>query len=72
MGTSRQDSAESEFYLVLAADPRCGAAHYYLAEIYRRRGELTAAQQQLQKAVLAATKGLEIAAAKALPMPAYA
>jgi tetratricopeptide (TPR) repeat protein len=52
MGTSRQDSAESEFYLVLAADPRCGAAHYYLAEIYRRRGELTAAQQQLEKAVL--------------------
>jgi len=52
MGTSRQEMAESEFRRVLAADPRCGAAHYYMAEIERRRGELTTAQQQLEKAVL--------------------
>lgn len=52
MGTSRQDSAEPEFHRVLTADPQCGAAHYYLAEIERRRGELTTAQQQLEKAVL--------------------
>lgn len=54
MGTSRQDSAEPEFHRVLAADPQCGAAHYYLAEIERQRGDLTTAEQQLEKAVLGA------------------
>jgi tetratricopeptide (TPR) repeat protein len=52
MNSSRQDAAESEFRRVLVDDPRCGAAHYYLAEIQRRRGEIRLAIQQLEKAVL--------------------
>jgi len=42
------DSAEKEFRAALAADPKNALAHHELADIYRRRGSLDEAIQELQ------------------------
>jgi Tfp pilus assembly protein PilF len=42
------DSAEKEFRAVLVEDPRDSGAHFGLGEIYRRRGRLDDAVNELQ------------------------
>ncbi len=44
----RLDAAEKEYRAALAADPDNASAHRELAEIYRRRGKLDEAAQELQ------------------------
>ena len=44
----RLDAAEKEFRAALAAEPTNASAHRELAEIYRRRGKLDEAAQELQ------------------------
>lgn len=48
LAAGRLDSAESEFHAALTADPKNAFAHRELADIYRRRGKLDAAVQELQ------------------------
>jgi tetratricopeptide (TPR) repeat protein/TolB-like protein len=48
LSAGRLDAAESEFRATLAADAHNASAHRELAEIYRRRGKLDAAAQELQ------------------------
>jgi tetratricopeptide (TPR) repeat protein len=48
LGAGRLDTAEKEFRAALAADPRNALAHRELADIYRRRGKLDEAVQELQ------------------------
>jgi len=48
LAAGRLDSAESEFRAALAADPKNAFAHRELADIYRRRGKLDAAVEELQ------------------------
>jgi len=48
LGAGRLDSAEGEFRAALAADPKNALAHRELADIYRRRGKLDEAVQELQ------------------------
>jgi tetratricopeptide (TPR) repeat protein len=44
----RLDAAENEFRAALTADPENASAHRELAEIYRRRGKLDEAAQELE------------------------
>jgi Tfp pilus assembly protein PilF len=44
----RLEAADKEFHAALAADPNNASAHQELAEIYRRRGKLDDAAQELQ------------------------
>ena len=48
LGAGQLDSAEKEFRAALAADPKNALAHHELADIYRRRGRLDEAVQELQ------------------------
>ncbi len=48
MRAGRLDEAEQEFRAALAAEPDNASAHRELAEIYRRRGKLDDAAQELQ------------------------
>jgi tetratricopeptide (TPR) repeat protein len=48
LGAGRLDTAEREFRAALAADPKNALAHRELADIYRRRGKLDEAVQELQ------------------------
>lgn len=48
LGAGRLDSAEAEFRAALAADAKNAFAHRELADIYRRRGKLEEAVQELQ------------------------
>ena len=48
LGAGQLDSAEKEFRAALAGDPKNAFAHRELAEIYRRRGKLDEAVQELQ------------------------
>jgi tetratricopeptide (TPR) repeat protein len=50
IATSRPNEADTLLQRVLADDPQCGAARYYLGEIDRGRGDFTAAYQQFQAA----------------------
>jgi len=47
---TRPDEAETQLKRVLAEDPQCGPARYYLGEIDRGRGDFSAAYQQFQMA----------------------
>jgi len=47
------DAAEKEFRLTLSADPKNATAHRELAEIYRRRGKLDEAIEELQLSLAA-------------------
>jgi tetratricopeptide (TPR) repeat protein/TolB-like protein len=48
LGAGRLDTAEKEFRTALATDPKNALAHRELADIYRRRGKLDEAVQELQ------------------------
>ncbi len=48
MNAGRLDAAEQEFRAALAADPKSASGHRELAEIYRRRGKLEEAVQELK------------------------
>jgi len=48
MNAGRLDAAEQEFRAALAADPKSASGHRELAEIYRRRGKLDEAIQELK------------------------
>jgi tetratricopeptide (TPR) repeat protein len=48
LGAGHLDSAEKEFRAALAADPKNALAHHELADVYRRRGKLDEAVQELQ------------------------
>ena len=48
LGAGRLDTAEKEFRAALAADSKNPLAHRELADIYRRRGKLDEAVQELQ------------------------
>jgi Tfp pilus assembly protein PilF len=48
LGAGRLDTAEKEFRAALASDPKNALAHRELADIYRRRGKLDEAVQELQ------------------------
>jgi Tfp pilus assembly protein PilF len=48
LAAGRLDAAEKEFRAALAAEPNNPAAHTELAEMYRRRGKLDEAVQELQ------------------------
>jgi Tfp pilus assembly protein PilF len=48
LGAGRLDTAEKEFRAALAADSKNALAHRELADIYRRRGKLDEAVQELQ------------------------
>ncbi len=52
-GAGRLDVAEQEFHAALAIDPHSASAHRELAEIYRRRGKLEGAEQELQLSLAA-------------------
>ena len=47
LGAGRLDAAEKEFRAALMSDPKSASAHRELAEIYRRRGKLDEAVQEL-------------------------
>jgi tetratricopeptide (TPR) repeat protein/TolB-like protein len=53
LGAGRLDPAEKEFRAALATDPHNASAHRELAEIYRRRGKLDDAVQELQLSLAA-------------------
>ena len=53
LGAGRLDAAEKEFRAALATDPHSASAHRELAEIYRRRGKLDDAVQELQLSLAA-------------------
>jgi len=53
LGAGRLDSAEKEFQAALASDPKNALAHRELADIYRRRGKLDEAVQELQVSLAA-------------------
>jgi len=53
LGAGRMDAAEKEFRAALAVDPHDASAHRELAEIYRRRGKLDEAVQELQLSLAA-------------------
>ncbi len=53
MGAGRLDAAEQEFRAALAADPRNASGHRELAEVYRRRGKLDEAVQELKLSLAA-------------------
>jgi tetratricopeptide (TPR) repeat protein len=48
LGAGHLDAAEKEFRSALVADPKNALAHHELADIYRRRGRLDEAIQELQ------------------------
>ena len=48
LGAGRLDTAEKEFRAALSNDPKNALAHRELADIYRRRGKLDEAVQELQ------------------------
>ena len=48
LGAGRLDTAEKEFRAALAADSKNALAHRELADIYRRRGKLDEAIQEMQ------------------------
>jgi len=48
LGAGRLDTAEKEFRAALLSDPKNALAHRELADIYRRRGKLDEAVQELQ------------------------
>jgi cytochrome c-type biogenesis protein CcmH/NrfG len=56
IATSRPEEGEKLLKRVLAEDPHCGAARYYLGEIDRGRGNLSAAYEQFQMAVSSASQ----------------
>ncbi len=53
LGAGRLDSAEHEFRAALTIDPANALAHRELADIYRRRGKLDEAVQELQLSLAA-------------------
>jgi Tfp pilus assembly protein PilF len=53
LGAGRLDAAEKEFRAALTTDPHSASAHRELAEIYRRRGKLDDAVQELQLSLAA-------------------
>ncbi len=53
LGAGRLDSAEHEFRAALGIDPANALAHRELADIYRRRGKLDEAVQELQLSLAA-------------------
>jgi Tfp pilus assembly protein PilF len=53
LAAGRLDAAEKEFRAALPADPHNASAHQEIAEIYRRRGKLEEAIQELQLSLAA-------------------
>ena len=51
MSSGRQAEAAAEFHRVLEENSKCAAAHYYLGEIDREKGELNSAVHELEQAV---------------------
>jgi len=53
LAAGRLDAAEKEFRAALQAEPKNASAHQEIAEIYRRRGKLDEAIQELQMSLAA-------------------
>jgi Tfp pilus assembly protein PilF len=53
MNAGRLDAAEQDFRAALAADPKNASGHRELADIYRRRGKLDEAVQELKLSLAA-------------------
>jgi tetratricopeptide (TPR) repeat protein len=53
LAAGRLDAAEKEFRAALLAEPNNASAHQEIAEIYRRRGKLEEAIQELQQSLAA-------------------
>ncbi len=53
MNAGRLDAAEQDFRAALAADPNNASGHRELADIYRRRGKLDEAVQELKLSLAA-------------------
>jgi len=51
MSLGHSKDAAVEFQRVLQRNPRSAAAHYYLAEVHRAKGEIPLALHELQQAV---------------------